>query len=283
MTLLHREPAHEVATTIIESADSSWKFGWAELARYRELLFFFVWRDIKLRYKQTLLGVFWVILQPLAVALVLAAFLGRVADLPSDRLPYPLFAYSGMVLWQLFAQGLAESSNSIVNNEQLITKIYFPRLFVPLSSILTSLIDSAIRLVVLALFLAYFRIAPSAFLMLFPLFALPAVFSALGGGLWLSAINVKYRDVRHIVSFLLQFWFFATPVVYSTVLVPHRWLPLYELNPMTGALDAFRWALRGGGPFPAESFLMALSTSSALLVMGLYYFRKTEETFADFI
>ena len=276
-------PTAAVATTIIRSSDSAWTLGWADLERHRELLYFLTWRDIKVRYKQTALGVAWAILQPLAVALALAVFLGRMIHLPSDDLPYPVFVYAGMVLWQLFAQGLTESSNSIDNNERLISKVYFPRLLVPLSAILASLLDFVISLIVLVLFLAYFRIAPTGAVALFPLFVLPVILSSLGAGLWLSALSVKFRDVRYTVSFLVQFWFFATPVAYPASSVPVNWRMLYELNPMVGALDGFRWALRSEGAFPAQSVLLAIFTGTALLLTGLYYFRRTEDTFADFI
>ena len=271
------------ATTIIRSSDSAWTLGWADLERHRELLYFLTWRDIKVRYKQTALGVAWAILQPLAVALALAVFLGRMIHLPSDNLPYPVFVYAGMVLWQLFAQGLTESSNSIVNNERLISKVYFPRLLVPLSAILASLLDFVISLIVLVFFLVYFRIAPTGAVVLFPLFVLPVILSSLGAGLWLSALNVKFRDVRHTVNFLVQFWFFATPVAYPASSVPVSWRMLYELNPMVGALEGFRWALRGEGAFPARSVILAIITGTALLLTGVYYFRRTEDTFADFI
>jgi lipopolysaccharide transport system permease protein len=277
------QQANAVSTITIRSSDSSWTLGLADLERHRELLYFLTWRDIKVRYKQTALGVAWAILQPLAVALALAVFLGRMIHLPSDDLPYPVFVYAGMVLWQLFAQGLTESSNSIVRNEQLISKVYFPRLLAPLSAIMASLLDFAVSLLVLVLFLAYFRVAPTAAVVLFPLFVLPVVLSSLGAGLWLSALNVRFRDVRHTVNFLVQFWFFATPIAYPISSVPVRWRMLYELNPMVGAVEGFRWALRGDGAFPAQSVVLAIITGTALLLTGVYYFRRTEDTFADFI
>jgi lipopolysaccharide transport system permease protein len=275
--------ANVIDTTIIRSSDSLWTLGWADLLRHRELLYFLTWRDIKVRYKQTVLGIAWAILQPLAVALALAAFLGRIVHMPSDNLPYPVFAYAGMVLWQFFGQSLTETSNSIVKNEQLISKVYFPRLLVPLSAMLACLLDFAISLLMLVLFLVYFRIAPTAVDALFPLFVLPAILSSLGVGLWLSALNVKFRDVRYTVNFLVQFWFFVTPVAYPTSSVPVRWRLLYELNPMVGALDGFRWGLRGEGAFPAQSFMLAVFTGTAMLLTGIYYFRRTEDAFADFI
>ena len=267
----------------IRATDTAWNLQWNELWQHRELLYFLTWRDIKVRYAQTVLGVTWVILQPLAVALALAVFLGRMIHLPSDNLPYPVFVYGGMVLWQLFAQGLTESSNSIVRNEQLVSKVYFPRLLAPLAAIAASLLDFAISLPVLVLFLVRFRVTPTAAVVLILLFVLPVVLSSLGAGLWLSALNVKFRDVRHIVNFLVQLWFFATPVVYPISSVPVRWRLLYELNPMVGALQGFRWAMHGEGAFPALSVILAILTSTALLLTGLYYFRRTEDTFADFI
>lgn len=270
-------------TVSIRAVDTAWSLPWSEFWQHRELLYFLTWRDIKVRYKQTVLGLAWVVLQPMAIALALAAFLGRVVHVHSDNLPYPVFAYAGMVLWQLFSQGLTDSSNSVVNNQQLISKVYFPRLFIPLSSILASLFDFAISLVALALFLVYFRIVPSISIVLLPLFVLPAVVASFGAGLWLSALNVKYRDIRHTVTFLVQFWFFATPIAYPTSSIPERWHLLYELNPMVGAVDSFRWALRSQGVFPMESVLLAALMAMLLLVTGLYYFRRSEETFADFI
>lgn len=272
-----------LAQVRIRAVERAWNFPWNEFWQHRELLYFLTWRDIKVRYKQTVLGLAWVVLQPMAIALALAAFLGHVVHVQSDNLPYPIFAYAGMVLWQLFSQGMADSSNSVVNNQQLISKVYFPRLFIPLSSILASLFDFAISLVALALFLLYFRMAPSISVVLLPVFVLPAVISSLGAGLWLSALNVKYRDVRHTVTFLVQFWFFATPIAYPTGSIPARWRFLYELNPMVGAVDGFRWTLRGQGAFPMESVLLAGLMAMLLLVTGLYYFRQSEETFADFI
>ena len=270
-------------TVMILGAKSSLSLYCRELWRHRELLYFLTWRDIKVRYKQTVFGVAWAIVQPLAIALALTLFLGRVVRVPSDNLPYAVFAYSGMVLWQLFAQALTESANSVLGNERLISKVYFPRLFIPLSAILASLLDFVISLPVLGLFLVYFRVTPSATIALFPIFVLLAVLSSLGAGLWLSALNVKFRDVRYAVNFLVQFWFLATPAAYPTSAVPSRWRFLYELNPMVGALDGFRWVLRVGGAFPTQSVALSFLSAAVLVVTGLYHFRRTEDTFADFI
>ncbi len=271
------------SVTIIESSRSPWTVEWPELWRHRELFFLLAWRDVKVRYKQTVLGITWAVLQPLAVALALAGFLGRAVHIQPANLPYPVFAYAGMVLWQLFAQCLAESSNSVVGNEHLISKVYFPRLLVPVSTVLSSLLDFAISLPVLALFLIYFRIMPGVAALLFPLFVLPAIVSSLGVGFWLSALNVRFRDVRYTVNFLVQFWFFASPVAYPASAVPPRWRLLYDLNPMVGALDGFRWALHSQGSFPARSVMFSVAVCSLMLVTGFYYFRRTEDNFADFI
>jgi lipopolysaccharide transport system permease protein len=283
MSTAHNAQSAGLQKVTICAADSSWSLHWNELKQHRELLYFLIWRDIKVRYKQTVLGVTWAILQPLAIALVLAAFLGRVVHVPSDNLPYPIFAYAGMVLWQFFAQALIGSSNSTLTNEQLISKVYFPRLFTPISAVLASLLDFSISVLVLALFLAWFRVVPSATIAFLPFFVALVIVSSLGAGLWLSALNVKFRDVRHTVNFLVQFWFFATPIAYPTSAVPERWRLLYQLNPMVGAVDGFRWALHSVGAFPARSVALSIFMTAVLFFTGLYHFRRTEDTFADFI
>lgn len=275
--------AGSTATVIIRGADSSWSLQARELWQHRELLYFLTWRDIKVRYKQTILGLAWAVLQPLAIALTLTLFLGHLVKVPSGGLPYPVFAYSAMVVWQLFAQALTQSSNSLVANERLVTKVYFPRLIVPLSAVLASLLDFAISLLVLAMFLAYYRIAPTATILALPLMVFLAVLIALGVGLWLAALNVKYRDVRYTVNFLVQFWFFASPVAYPTSVVPERWRIWYGLNPMVGVVEGFRWALRGSGAAPLLLLAISAGVAVALFMSGLYYFRRTEDTFADFI
>jgi lipopolysaccharide transport system permease protein len=275
--------AGATATVIIRGAKSSWSLEPRELWQHRELLYFLAWRDIKVRYKQTVLGLAWVVIQPLAIALTLSLFLGRLVRMPSEGLPYPVFAYSAMVVWQLFANALTESSSSLLANERLISKVYFPRLIVPLSSVLTSLLDFAISLLVLALFLAYYRITPTAAIAFLPLVVLLAVVVALGVGLWLAALNVKYRDVRYTIGFLVQFWFLVTPIAYPTSVVPDRWRVWYGLNPMVGIVEGFRWALRGAGAAPVSLLVVSACVAVAILMSGLYYFRRTEDTFADFI
>ena len=282
MPSLSQHHARPVVAVIIRGKESTWSLNLRELWQHRELLYFLTWRDIKVRYKQTVLGLTWALVQPLAIALTLSLFLGRLAKMPSEELPYPIFAYSGMVVWQLFANALTGSSNSLITNEPLITKVYFPRLIIPLSAVLASLLDFVISLFVLVTFLIYFRILPRAAVATMPLLIFLTVLIALGIGLWLAALNVKYRDVRYTVGFLVQLWFLATPIAYPASVVPERWRSWYGLNPMVGAVEGFRWALCGGR---APLLLIALSTciTVVIFVTGLYYFRRTEETFADFI
>lgn len=279
------KPEHLDSTPVVTilGSDYSWSLHARELWQHRELLYFLTWRDIKVRYKQTVLGLAWVVLQPLMIAFTLALFLGRLAKMPSDGLPYMVFAYIGMVVWQLFANALTESSNSLLTNGQLITKVYFPRLIVPLSAVLASLLDFVVSLFVLAIFLAYYRIAPTATLVVLPLLVFLVLVSALGVGLWLAALNVKYRDVRYTLGFLVQLWFFATPIAYPASIVSARWRMWYGLNPMVGLVEGFRWALRGTGNAPVTLLAVSACVATALLLSGLYYFRRMEDTFADFI
>jgi len=275
--------ARVITTTIVRGTDSSWELGWVDLSRHRDLLYFLTWRDIKVRYKQTLLGVAWAILQPLLIALSLTLFLARVVKIPTGGLPYPIFAYSGMVIWQFLAQSVTEASNSLVANERLVSKVYFPRLVIPLSSVLASLMDLVISLVVLTVFIVYFRIAPKLSLAVLPLMIALAGVVASGAGFWLSALNVKYRDVRYTVGFLVQFWFFVSPIAYPGSVVPERWRLWYEMNPMVGVVEGFQWALEGTSNFPARPVILSAVVAAALFFSGLYYFRRTEDTFADFI
>lgn len=248
----------------------------------RELLYFLVWRDLKVRYKQTVLGATWAVVQPLATMLIFTVVFGRLARLPSDGVPYPLFAYCALVPWSYFATALAQSSNSLVDQSRLITKVYFPRLLVPLASVIAGLVDLVITIVVLLGMLLYYRIVPGPAALALPLFILLAMLTALAVGLWLSALNVRYRDVRHTIPFLIQFWLFATPVAYSTSLVPTRWRTIYGLNPMAGVVDGFRWALLGREP-PGAMLVVSVVTVAAIAVGGLFYFRRVEHSFADVV
>jgi lipopolysaccharide transport system permease protein len=254
-----------------------------ELWEYRELLYFLVWREIKVRYKQTALGIAWAVIQPVFTMAVFSLFFGRLGKLPSDGLPYPVFVYCALLPWQLFAFALAESSNSVVANQRLITKVYFPRLIVPIAAVSVGLADFAISCVVLAGLMAAYGIAPSAAAWTLPMFTLLAVATALGVGVWLSAINVRYRDVRYTIPFLTQIWLFATPVAYASSLVPGRWRVLYALNPMVGVVEGFRWALLGQADSPGAMVAVSAGAVAVLLVSGLFYFRRTERTFADIV
>jgi lipopolysaccharide transport system permease protein len=269
--------------TIIRGTDSSWTLGWDDLYRHRDLLYFLTWRDIKVRYKQTVLGITWAVLQPLAIAISLTLFLSRMVKLSPIDLPYPVFAYSGMVIWQFFAQSLIGAGQSLIENERLVSKVYFPRLLVPLSSVLASLFDFVISLFILAAFLIYFQTSPGAVLIFFPAVVFLTVLTASGMGFWLSALNVKYRDVRYTISFLVQFWFFATPIAYPSSAVPVRWRIVYELNPMVGIVEGLRWTLQSPAVFPARSLALSAGVTLVILISGLYYFRRTEDTFADYI
>ena len=257
--------------------------GLRELWEYRELLYFLVWRDIKVRYKQTVLGAAWAIIQPVFMMVVFSLFFGRLARVPSNGIPYPIFVYCALLPWQLFAHALTESSNSLVANERLITKVYFPRLLVPASSILGGLVDFVIAFVILLLMMAWYGIQPTWAIVALPGFILLAMAAALGVGLWLSALNVRYRDVRYTISFLIQFWLLATPVAYPSSLIPGRWRALYGLNPMAGVVEGFRWALLGKSEPPGA--LLAVSGTVVILILigGLYYFRRMEAGFADVI
>jgi lipopolysaccharide transport system permease protein len=251
--------------------------------QYRELLFYLVWRDIKVRYKQTMLGAAWAVIQPFLTMVVFSVFFGALAGLPSDDLPYPLFTYTALLPWQLFAFALTESSNSLVNNQRLIAKIYFPRLVIPVSAALSGLVDFAIAFIVLLGMMLFYGIPLTLRILILPLLIVLTMVAALAVGLWLAALNVKYRDVRYVVPFIVQLGFFLTPIAYSSTLVPAGLRPLYALNPMVGVVEGFRWALLGSQA-PA-AMLILVSTLVALLLLsgGLLYFRRMEDTFADLL
>lgn len=262
--------------------------GWAplrvrEIWEYRELLFFLTWRDIKVRYKQTALGAAWAILQPMLTMVVFTIFFGRLAGVPSDGLPYPLFAFAGLVPWALFAYGLEHSANSVVVNGPMIKKVYFPRIVVPISSVLAGLVDFALAVTVLFGMLALYGVPLTIRVLWLPLLAMLALISSLAVGIWLSALNVRYRDVRYTVPFLVQVWMFSTPLAYPSSLVPEQWRTLYGLNPMVGVVEGFRWALLDTGDAPSTLITASTLAAVLLLVGGLYYFRRHESTFADVV
>jgi lipopolysaccharide transport system permease protein len=268
---------------IIRPSTGFLKLNLGEVWRYRELLYFLVWRDIKVRYKQTALGAAWAILQPVMTMVVFSIFFGRLAKVPSDGVPYPIFAFTALLPWQLFAFALSESSNSLVLNQNLITKVFFPRLVVPMASVLAGLVDFAIAFVVLLGMMLYYGIVPTRAIAVLPLFVLLAVMTALSVGLWLSALNVKFRDVRYTIPFLTQLWMFATPVAYPSSLVPQQWRALYGLNPMAGVVEGFRWVLLGKTAAPGPLLWVSIGAVIVLLAGGLIYFRRTESTFADIV
>lgn len=254
-----------------------------ELWDYRELLFFMTWRDIKVRYQQTALGAAWAIIQPLLNMIVFTVFFGRLAKVPSDGIPYPLFVYTALVPWQFFAFGLTESANSVVANESIVTKVYFPRLIIPLARIFAGLVDFALAFIVLIGMMVWYGVRPSLAVIALPFFLAFAVATTLGVGLWLSALNVQYRDVRYAVPFVVQFWLFASPVVYSSTLVPVRWRAWYGLNPMAGVIEGFRWALLRKAPAPGIMLVVSVLVVALVLIGGLYYYRRMEKIFADVV
>jgi len=273
----------ESPEVLIEASEPLLALRLGDLWKYHELLFFLVWRDVKVRYKQTVLGAAWAILQPILAMLMFTVIFGRMAHMPSDNIPYPLFVYTALLPWQLFAFALTESSNSLVANQHLIRKVYFPRLIVPVAAVLVGLVDFSVSLLVLVGMMIWYhvRVAPTA--VLFLPFLVLAVITALSVGLWLSALNIKYRDVKHIVPFLTQVWMFATPVAYSASLVPAKWKLLYGLNPMTGVVEGFRWALLGSATGSGPMMPVSIAAVVFLLLTGLIYFRRVERSFADLV
>jgi lipopolysaccharide transport system permease protein len=273
----------EQTPVIIEPRTGSLSFDIRELWEYRELLYFFVWRDIKVRYKQTVLGGIWVILQPLMPMILFSIIFGVLVKVPSDNIPYPIFTYAALLPWQLFSYSFYASSQSLVNNQGLITKIYFPRLLVPLSVILGALIDFLIPFPLLIGMMYFYGIQLTWAALAMPLFLLLTLLISLAMGLWSSALNVQYRDVHHVINFLTQFLMFATPIFYSASIVPEKWRLLYALNPMVSVVEGFRWALLGQGQTLDPSAFLSIPIVIVLLVSGLLYFNRVEKTFADYL
>lgn len=255
----------------------------AELWQYRELLYFLVWRDIKVRYKQTALGAAWAIIQPFLTMVVFSLFFGKLGKMPSDGIPYPIFAFAALVPWTFFANGLSQASQSLVSSSNLIKKIYFPRLAVPLATVLSGVVDFALSFVVLLAMMVYYHITPTRNVVWLPVFLLLTLIASLGVSLWLAALNVEFRDVRYVVPFVVQFWLFATPIAYSSHLLPEPWRTLYGLNPMVGVVEGFRWALLGTNTRPGPMIALSSLVAVLSLVGGAYYFRRMEKTFADII
>src|SRR5579872_912494 len=276
-------PARPAIKTVIEPTRSWAKLRLGEVWRARELIYFLVWRDIKVRYKQTAIGAAWAILQPALTMLVFALFFGKLAHLPTEGLPILVFYYAGLLPWMYFSNSLSNATAAIVQNQNIITKVYFPRLALPISTVLSGLLDFAIGLLLVIPLMAYYHIHPGISLLLFPAFLLLAVLLALGAGLWLSAMNAMYRDVRYVVPFLVQFWMFASPVAYASSIVPAKYRSLYGLNPMVGVIEGFRWSLTGRGDPPGAMIIVSVLTALAVLATGLFYFQKMESTVADIV
>jgi lipopolysaccharide transport system permease protein len=253
-----------------------------ELWAYRELMYFLVWRDIKVRYRQTVLGAAWAVIQPFLTMVVFSVFLGRLAHVPSDGAPYPVFAYAALVPWTYFATALTQASSSLVDHSRLITKVYFPRVLVPAAAVAGGLVDLAIAFAVLVAMMAYYGIVASAAIAFLPFFVLLTAATALGAGLWSAALNVRYRDVRYVMPFVVQFCLFVTPVAYPSSVVPERWRAVYALNPMVGIIEGFRWTLLGLSP-PGAPLVVSVVMAVAVLVSGLCYFTRTERSFADIL
>ena len=254
-----------------------------DLWQYRELLYFLTWRDIKVRYKQSVLGAIWAIIQPVMTMIIFSVIFGQFARLPSDGVPYPIFAFTALLPWNLFAGALTRSTASVVGSANLVQKVYFPRLVIPVASTLAVLVDFAIAFLVLVGLMFYYGFVPTLATLTLPMFILLALATALGVGLWLSALNVQYRDVGHAIPFLVQAWLYASPVAYAASLIPERWQALYAINPMVGVIEGFRWALLGTGPGPGPMLAVSSGITLVLLISGALYFRRMEKTFADVV
>ena len=270
-------------TIDISPGRAAFSVDFTELWQYRELLFLLAWRDATVRYKQSVVGIGWALIQPLLMMLIFSVVFGRFAGLPSDNVPYPVFSLCALLPWNYFSRSVADSSNSLVGAGNLLTKVYFPRLILPVEKVFSGLIDFVIAFVLLLGVMAWYHVVPSPRIVLLPLFLVVAMLAAFGVGLWLTSLNVKYRDVGFIVPFLVQIWLYASPVAYSSSIVPPRWKLLYSLNPMVGVVEGFRWALLGRGQFDPLSLVVSLPLVLLLIISGFWYFHRMERTFADLI
>lgn len=275
--------AHSHPVVVLRPSGRFTRLNLGDLWEYRDLLYFLVWRDIKVRYKQTALGAAWAILQPLLTMVAFSIFFGKLAKVPSDGIPYPVFTFAALLPWQLFSYSMTEASNSLIGSQNLITKIYFPRLVIPIAAVLGGLVDFAVSFAVLLVLMIVYGIRPTFAILTIPLFIALVIATALAVGLWLSALNVRYRDVRYTIPFLAQFWLFLTPVAYPSSLVPEKWRALFGLNPMAGVVEGFRWALLGRQEAPGALLAVSVLIVIAFLISGLFYFRRLEATFADTI
>jgi len=276
------EPAIGTPVVFHIRRTQGWRFlDLRELWEYRELAYFLVWRDITVRYKQAAIGVAWALLQPLAMMIVFTLFFGKLARIPSEKIPYPLFALAGLLPWQLFSRTISESCNSLITDQKLVTRVYFPRILIPTATTFAALLDFGIALVLLAILMAFYGVTPGLHVLWIPAFVALMVTASLGVGYWLSSINVEYRDVAYTVPFLNQLWLFITPVVYPSEIVPERWRPLFGLNPMAGVVEGFRWALLGVGPGPSPMLWASTGMAIFLFVSGIIWFRRRERSFVD--
>ena len=273
----------EIPVTIIRPSRGWISLNLRDLWEYRELLYFLIWRDVKVRYKQTVLGAAWAIIQPFFTMVVFALFFGKLAKIPSDGIPYPIFSYAALVPWTFFANGLSQSSTSLVASANLIKKVYFPRLVVPISAVISGGVDFALAFAVLLGMMLFYGVVPTAAVIWLPLLLLLALVASLGVGLWLTAMNVQFRDVRYAVPFLVQAWMFATPIAYPSSLLDEPWRSLYGINPMAGVIEGFRWALLGTETAPGPIIFVSALVAVGLLISGAFYFRRMEKTFADVV
>ncbi|MGZ8947173.1 MAG: ABC transporter permease [Methylococcaceae bacterium] len=257
---------------------------WKDIWRYRELFFFLAWRDILVRYKQTSIGVLWAVLRPLMTMLVFTVIFGKLAKLPAGNAPYPILVFAALLPWQFFSNAFSEASNSLIANANMISKVYFPRLVIPASAVIVSFVDFLISFVILAGLMAWYRYPPDWHILALPLFVLMAFAAAMGAGLWIASLNVKYRDFRYIIPFVVQMGLYVSPVGFSSDIIPEKWRLLYSLNPMVGVIDGFRWAImRGETPLYWPGLQLSLALVALILITGIFYFRKTEKSFADVI
>jgi lipopolysaccharide transport system permease protein len=277
------ELVHQPETIYIKPSAGLTALNLRDLWVYRELVYFMVWRDIKVRYKQTILGAAWAVIQPVLTMLVFNFIFGSIAKVPTDGIPYPIFSYTALLPWGLFVAALNNASRSLTSNTNMVQKIYFPRLVLPLASVLGGLVDFAIAFLILIVMMIYYKVTPTAAIWTLPLFILLTIVAALGVALWLSAINVQYRDVNYVLPFLTQFWLFLTPVAYSAKVISDKWQIVYSLNPMAGVVNGFRWALLGTNTGPGLYMAVSVCIALIFLISGLFYFRSMERTFADLI
>jgi lipopolysaccharide transport system permease protein len=275
---------HTATQELVIEAGKTELHYWKDLWRYRELFYFLAWRDILVRYKQTAIGVLWSILRPFLTMVVFTVVFGKLAKLPSEGVPYPILVYAAMLPWQFFANSLSESAMSLVGNANLISKVYFPRLVIPASAVIVSLVDFFISFSILIVLMVWYAFMPSWRLLTLPLFIVFAFAASFGFGLWITSLNVKYRDFRYIIPFIVQFGLYISPVGFSSTIIPEAWRLLYSINPMVGVIDGFRWAILGGqSQLYVPGFLLSIILVLTFLVSGVWYFRKTERTFADII